>query len=45
MTVALGEHAQEMEHDEAKAMMEVEGSEALRGGGITVAMELGRRWP
>jgi len=28
-----------MEHNEAKAMMEVEGCEALRGGGMTAAME------
>ena len=43
VTVALGEDAREMEHDEAKVVMEVEGCEAPRGGGMTVAMELGHR--
>ena len=34
-----------MEHDEVKAVMEVEGCEALEDGAMMVAMELDHRWP
>ena len=37
----LGEHVCEVENDEAKAVMVVQGCEALGGGGTMVAMELG----
>ena len=37
----LGECTCKMEHDEMKVVTEAEGCEALRGGGMTVAMELG----
>ena len=45
MMVALGERAREMEHDEVKAVTEVEGCEALEDGAMTVAMELDHRRP
>jgi len=32
-----------MEHDKAKAVMEVEGCEVCRGGGTMAAIELGRQ--
>ena len=41
MTVDLGKRAREIENDEAKAVMVVQGCQALGGGGTTAAMELG----